>query len=66
MINRLYKLNDWLPLVKDLVAHLESYIGAAQTVLNVSQEQSHIKLEVISTGVLLHFSDIFSQDGKAK
>ena len=64
MIKRLCKLNDWLPLVKDLVAHRVPYHRRGINILlircKVSHKNiSHIKLEVMRREVLLHFSDMF-------
>ena len=62
MIKRLRKLNDWLLLVKELVAHWGHTNGSADIFLircDVSRKK--VSLKVIRTGASLLFSDIFSQ-----
>ena len=56
MIKRLYKLNSWLPLVKDFVAHRAPYQQRGVNIFLVRckmshKNVSHIKLEVIRTVV---------------
>ena len=66
MIKRLCKLNDWLPLVKDLVAHRAPYHRRKHLFYTLQLAKclattriSHIKLTVIRMGVLVLFSDFF-------
>ena len=64
MIKRLCTFNNWLPLVKDLGAHRVPYHQRGANIFlilcQVSHKNiSHIKLKVMRTRVLLHFSDIF-------
>ena len=56
MIKRLCKLNNWLPLVRDLVAYRAPYHRRGGDIFLVRckmsrKNVSHTKLEVIRTGV---------------